>query len=161
MVTFLVYPRTMPKNENIRSMLDTAEAICQAGGRISRRTEAVCTERVVHLFLNDKPIGSLVASPSQLKELGAGFVISEGLARDVETVLVNGDQVKVYSKDMEQPQKMVTGSSGGVSTGKTVGNISSGLVIDRDDIFMVIAEIVSELWEKTGGAHCSVLFSGK
>ena len=34
-------------------------------------------------------------------------------------------------------------------------------MIDREDIFMVIAEIVSELWEKTGGAHCSVLFSGK
>jgi FdhD protein len=55
----------------------------------------------------------------------------------------------------------VTGSSGGLSTRKIVNKINSNLTIDREDIFMVISEIVSELWEKTGGAHCSVLFSGK
>lgn len=151
----------MPEKEDITSMLGTTTPVCQVAGRIFRRPEEVCTERVVHLFLNDKAIGSLVASPSRLRELGAGFVISEGLSRDVGTVLVDGDQVKVYSKHLEHPQKMVTGSSGGVSTERTLGRISSGLVIDRDDIFKVIAGIVSELWEKTGGAHCSVLFSGK
>ena len=142
-------------------MLDTADAICQAGGKIIRRSEEVCIERVIHLYLNDEPIGSLVASPSQLSELGAGFVISEGLAKDVEKVSVDGDQVRVYSKDISRPQKMMTGSSGGASSGKIVNTISASLLIDREDIFTVIAEIVSELWEKTGGAHCSVLFSGK
>lgn len=151
----------MPDREDIQSMLETTSAICQADGSIVKRTEEVCAERIFHLFLNEKPVGSLVASPSQLRELGAGFVTSEGLAREVEDVTVDGDQVKIYSKDIDQPLKTHTGSSGGVSSGKIVNEIKSSLMIDRDDIFMVISEIVSELWEKTGGAHCSVLFSGK
>jgi FdhD protein len=69
--------------------------------------------------------------------------------------------VKVYARQTAPPEEIVTGSSGGVSTGKLWNKINSNIMIDREDIFMVIAEIISELWEKTGGAHCSVLFSGK
>jgi FdhD protein len=158
---FLVYPYFMPVREDIKPMLSSAEGICQVDGRMVIRAEAVCVERVIHLFLNDKAIGNLVASPSHLKELGAGFVISEGLADRVEDVLVDGNQVKVYARPIEQLQEIVTGSSGGLSTRNITRKIDSSLTIDQEDIFLVIAEITSELWEKTGGAHCSVLFSGK
>jgi len=56
---------------------------------------------------------------------------------------------------------MVTESSGGLSVRAAKTKISSSLTIDREDVFKVIAGIVSTLWERTGGAHCSVLFSGK
>lgn len=149
------------KSEPKETLLSTHDCLCLHRGHIVKCSDWVCIEKVFHLYLNDKAIGNIVASPSQMKELGAGFVISEGLAGYVENVVVDGDQVKVYAGQADYPKETVTGSSGGPSTGKIVKKINSNLMIDREDIFMVITEIVSELWEKTGGAHCSVLFSGK
>jgi FdhD protein len=149
------------KGEPKETLLSSHGCLCLQRGHIVKRSEQVCVEKVFHLFLNDTAIGNIVASPSQLKELGAGFIISEGLAGYVENVVVDGDQVKVYAGRTDHPKETVTGSSGGLSTRKILNKINSNLMIDREDIFMVIGEIVSELWEKTGGAHCSVLFSGK
>ncbi|MEN6448647.1 MAG: formate dehydrogenase accessory sulfurtransferase FdhD, partial [Syntrophaceae bacterium] len=142
------------------TLLITREAVCQKDGHIELRTEEVCVVRVIRLFLNDEPVGSLVASPSQLKELGAGFVISEGIARKVTDVVTEGDIVRVSAQRIEKPRDMVTGSSGGMSSGALRPGIDSKLTIERDDVFRIIAGIVSELWERTGGAHCSVLYSG-
>lgn len=148
------------KKESMDTLLSTSEAVCQKDGHIELRTEEVCVERVIRLFLNDEPVGSLVASPSQLKELGAGFVISEGIARKVTDVVTEGDIVRVSAQRIEKPRDMVTGSSGGMSSGALRPGIDSKLTIERDDVFRIIAGIVSELWERTGGAHCSVLYSG-
>ncbi len=151
----------MDFNEPLESLLSIHEGLSLHNDWIVKRPEMVCVERVIHLFLNDKPLGNFVASPSQLKELGAGFVISEGLAEDLDDVVVEGDQVKVYAGCIEQRQEIVTESSGGLSTGRIMRKITSNHMIDREDIFMVIANIVSKTWEKTGGVHCSVLFTGK
>jgi FdhD protein len=143
------------------TLLSTHDCLCLHRGHVVSLPERVCVEKVFHLYLNDEAIGNIVASPSHLKELGAGFVISEGLAGYVENVVVDGNRVKVYAGQVERQHGLVTGSSGGISTGNITKKIDSNLMINREDIFMIIAEIVSELWEKTGGAHCSVLFSGK
>ncbi|HPI93702.1 MAG TPA: formate dehydrogenase accessory sulfurtransferase FdhD [Deltaproteobacteria bacterium] len=150
----------MTSREDIDSMLCPLEGVIHQGGGRGSRYEEVCRERVIHLFLNDDAIVSLVASPAQLRELGAGFVISEGLASSVHRVEVDGDRVMVYGNVIDRPLEVATGSSGGLSTGRILRGIVSDITIDRDDIFTVMAGIVSELWERTGGAHCSVLFSG-
>jgi len=160
-VVFLLYPCAMAEKEDITPMMDTREALIQEGSRISKHLQEVCVERVIQLSLNDTPVGTMVASPAQLRELGAGFVVSEGLAGDVESVVVEGNQVRVYTRTIYPPRNMLTGSSGGISAERIMQRVSSKLEIDRGDIFMVISGIVSELWEKTGGAHCSVIFSGK
>jgi FdhD protein len=150
----------MTDREDIESMLRPTEGVCMVGGLIMSRPEEVCMERVFRLFLNDEAIGNLVASPAQLRELGAGFVISEGLVGSVDSVEASGDRVMVYGRVMDRPLEVTTGSSGGLSVGRVLKKITSRLTIDRGDIFTVIGGIVSELWERTGGAHCSVLFSG-
>jgi FdhD protein len=150
----------MPKQEHIESLLSNSEAVCLSNGLVTVRNEEICVERVIHLFLNDKLLGHLVASPSQLRELGAGFVKSEGISHEIEDVLLSGDKVHIYAKGIKTPGKMAIGSSGGLSSTKNIrAEITSKLTIDRQDVFTVIREIVSNLWERTGGAHCSVLFS--
>jgi len=148
----------MTRKEDIGSMLSTLEGVCREDGPRSGGPEEVCREQLVRLFLNDRPIGSLVASPSQLRELGAGFVLSEGLAESVDRVEVSGDRVMVHGSAVTRPLEATTGSSGALSVGRVLRKVTSGLSIDRDEIFTVIAGIVSELWERTGGAHCSVIF---
>ncbi|MGC9323111.1 MAG: formate dehydrogenase accessory sulfurtransferase FdhD [Desulfomonilia bacterium] len=147
------------KKEPIENSYTRKDALLYRDGSSASVHEAVCVEKVFSLVLNDESIGRMVASPHQLKELGAGFVISEGLAHDIGKVEVDGDRILVYSSSSRKPGGPVTESSGGISLGTVRTRIASELTIDRDDVFRVIGEIASELWEKTGGAHCSVLFS--
>lgn len=149
----------MTLKEDIDSMLSPLDGVCRQGGERQGQPEEVCREQVVRLFLNDRSIGRLVASPAQLRELGAGFVISEGLARFVDRVEVSGDRVMIHGSVIESPLEVTTGSSGGMSSGRVVRTIASGATIDRGEIFTVMAGIVSELWERTGGAHCSVIYT--
>ncbi|HHO76603.1 MAG TPA: formate dehydrogenase accessory sulfurtransferase FdhD [Deltaproteobacteria bacterium] len=121
-------------------------------------SEDVCIEKVIRILLNDKLLTSLVASPMQYRELGAGFVISEGLAHRINGVEVNGTDINVFADQSAQPGTFFTESSGGASSGILKPGITSSVTIDAEGIFTVISGIVSTLWEKTGGAHCSVLF---
>src|SRR5512137_1855859 len=97
------------KGEPIETLLSTHDCLCLHRGHMVKHSEWVCVEKVFHLYLNEKAIGNIVASPFQLKELGAGFVISEGLAEYVENVVVDGDQVKVFAGRTDKPKEIVTG----------------------------------------------------
>jgi FdhD protein len=149
----------MSENESLHNTLTTAEGYCFIADHFEARQEDVCIEKVFHIKLNDKPIASLVASPSMLAELGAGFVISEGLCEEIHDVRVAENVIQVYAPHGRESGDYITESSGGVSTRKAHSKIQSWLTIDSAVVFSVIKEIASELWEKTGGAHCSVLFS--
>ncbi len=109
---------------------------------VAETIDDVCVEESFQLYLNNEFIGELIASPSQLEELGAGHVICEGLASGVSGVQVSGDEIRVHA---ETPDEKCT-------TGYPV-------TIEKEHIFEVMDSIISEIWERTGGAHCSVLFS--
>ncbi len=102
----------------------------------------VCIEESFQLYLNNEFIGELIASPAQLEELGVGHVICEGLASGVSGVQVSGDEIRVHAETPDE--KYATESS---------------VTIEKEHISEVMDSIVSEIWERTGGAHCSVLFS--
>jgi len=149
----------MAKTEVIQGSLTASEALRFTGGSFQKIDDQVCTEEVVHIHLNDRLLTKLVASPMQYKELGAGFVISEGLAEKIDDVQVEGTNILVYAQQTAESEDYITGSSGGSSSGMIRKGIDSAITIDTAGVFSVINEIVSELWEKTGGAHCSVLVS--
>jgi len=103
----------------------------------------VCIEESFRIYLDNEFMDELVASPAQLKELGAGHVICEGLASCVSGVQVSGDEIRVHAET--SGEKCMTESS---------------VTIEKEHIFEVMDSIISEIWERTGGTHCSVLFSG-
>jgi hypothetical protein len=73
----------------------------------------------------------MVASRDQLKELGAGFVITEGITRCVDKVRLDGDSILVYSDtgcDVPRSKRGV-GSSGGTSVFKEPGSVSSDICL--------------------------------
>ncbi len=156
----MLYSLTMAKIESIENSKTTCEASCFVTDHFEKRTGDVCIEEVVRIHLNDKFLTNLVASPAQYRELGAGFVISGGLAQHIDDVRVEGNDILVYARQSAVSAGYITESSGGASTGIIRSKISSSCTIDEKGVFTVISGIVSELWEKTGGAHCSVLFSG-
>ncbi len=109
---------------------------------VTETIDNVCIEESFQIYLNNEFIGELIASPSQLEELGAGHVICEGLASGVSGVQVSGDEIRVHA---EAPD-------GKCTTGYSV-------TIEKEHISEVMDSIRSEIWERTGGTHCSVLFS--
>ena len=52
-------------------------------------------EDLFRIFFNDYPITDRVASRDQLREIGAGFVITEGITRCVDKVRLDGDSILV------------------------------------------------------------------
>ncbi|KAB3542795.1 MAG: formate dehydrogenase accessory sulfurtransferase FdhD [ANME-2 cluster archaeon] len=109
---------------------------------VTETIDDVCIEESFRIYLNNEFIGELVATPYQLEELGAGHVVCEGLASGVSGVQVSGDEIRVHAETPDE--KYATESS---------------VTIEKEHISEVMDSIISEIWERTGGAHCSVLFS--
>ena len=127
----------------------------------TRIDDTIVVEDRFRIFFNDYPITTMVASPDQLRELGAGFVITEGITRCVDKVLLEGDSILVYSDtgcDVPRSKKGV-GSSGGMCVLGAPGSVSSDLCITPEDVFSITRKIETEEWRKTGAVHCSVLIS--
>jgi len=141
-------------------MISMHHSIQVVAGEARETDDAVVTEDRFEILLNDRPVTEMVASRDQLRELGAGYVICEGLVRCVDKVTINADRILVYSDtgcDLKWV-KRETGSSGGLSFITTPPKNISDIRITPDDVITITKEIETDLWKKTGGVHCSVLF---
>jgi len=140
-------------------VMDQYPAIRVQNSSVTRFMDDVIREQRFTLYLNNRFITEQVASPEQLKELGAGFVICEGLAGQVENVEVSGNEIRVEATSDRQPFEKEFRSGGGCGIRNIPHAVNSSLTITPDDIFRATSEIESDVWKKTGGVHCSVLFS--
>jgi FdhD protein len=119
-------------------------------GELTETVDDICVEKTFRLYLNDEFLVEMVATPHQLKELGAGHIICEGLASGstgvpiISDVYVAGDEIRVFASGI-----------------KGSGRSGSDVTISKEDVFGIMSTTTSETWKKTGGTHCSVLFSGK
>jgi len=127
------------------------------GNKVVKLKDTICIEDSFRLYLNDELLTELIASPDHLKELGAGFVVCEGLAQGVDAVQSSGNEIRVYAKP-EGKCEWVLRSSGGVGAKDAPKRVNSSITIEPKDVFRIIKEIKSEVWKKTGAVHCSVLF---
>jgi len=141
-------------------MIHIHHSIQVIAGEARDSDDSIVIEDRFELLLNDRPVTAMVASRDQLRELGAGYVISEGLVRCVDKVTLDGDCILVYSDtgcDLNGARRE-TGSSGGTSFLSTPPVIVSDVRITPHDVIAITGEIGTELWRMTGGVHCSVLF---
>ncbi len=118
--------------------------------------DEICIEDTFRLKLNGTHLAQIIASPAQLRELGVGFVICEGLARTVSDVRVSGNDIEV-SAPVDAQIDYELRSSGCIGVRGIPPRVESDLVIDPTEVSFVIQQTVSEVWQKTGGAHCSAL----
>jgi FdhD protein len=140
--------------------LDHHRGIQIRNGEISEINDAIVIEDRFQILFNDCLLTDMIASRDQLLELGAGFVITEGLTRCVDKVKIDGDRILVYADcgcNVSRSKKEV-GSSGGTSIYAVPGKVSSDIRITPEDVFSCTREIETEVWRKTGAVHCSVLF---
>lgn len=141
------------------TLYEEHSAVQVRGKQVISLQDAVCIEDTFRLYLNDMPVAHIIASPDQLRELGAGFVICEGLAGTLEDVRVSGHEIRV-SATTKAGIDYELRSSGCIGVRGLSKTVNSSLVIEKDEVLHVIGQIESEAWKKTGGLHCSVLFQG-
>ncbi len=132
-------------------------AIRVSNNSASKIQDTVCIEQSVRLYLNDEFLVELVASPSQLEELGAGFVICEGLAQEIEAVHQTDDEIQVWAPT-NKIQRWILESGGGLRAPRAPRKVSASLVIEPAEIHRVMQEIESDVWRMTGAVHSAVLF---
>ena len=132
------------------------EIVCRAGiqvtGSGAREVhDDIIVEDNVMLFLNGKYLTTLVASPDRLGDLGAGFVICEGLADEVDSVEVSGMDIYVTAP-VEKDVHLEMESSGGYRVLGEPKEVSSSITVTADDIRAVTAAIESDTWRRTGAS---------
>ena len=66
-------------------------------GKAAPIDDTVVKEERFSLFLNGRHFTDLVASANQLEELGAGFIISQGLSTELNDVEVSGSEIRVQA----------------------------------------------------------------
>ena len=167
--------------EDYSKAAELMNAVKVTGGESESIKDLSALENQVTILLNGVVVTAQVATISNLDELGAGYVITEGLCKDIKsvktdagtnTVCVTSDTVtENFTKIKDKTAATQTGTSGGIEYTDAKGSEKSALsdapvsrVIDSDidieieDIYRATKEIISDLWTKTGGVHCSVLF---
>ena len=167
--------------EDYSKAAELMNAVKVTGGESESIKDLSALENQVTILLNGVVVTAQVATISNLDELGAGYVITEGLCKDIKsvktdagtnTVYVTSDSVtENFTKIKDKTAATQTGTSGGIEYTDAKGSEKSALsdapvsrVIDSDidieieDIYRATKEIISDLWTKTGGVHCSVLF---
>jgi FdhD protein len=127
------------------------------GERIAGIDDTVVREERFTLFLNGTRFLDIVASRENLRELGAGFFICQGLTRSVDDVSVEGNEIRVFAPLEQSCEREIetTGTVGFVC--RPPQPVQSGCIITIPQVFSVTREIVTDLWRQTGGVHCSVL----
>lgn len=138
------------------------EIVCRAGIQVTddgarEVHDDIVVEDHVRLFLNGGHLATLVASPDRLDELGAGFVVCEGLADAIDSVEVSGRDVYIAAP-VKKDVRLEVESSGGYRVLGEPGSVKSPITVTADGIRAVTAAIESDTWRRTGGVHCSVLF---
>jgi FdhD protein len=113
----------------------------------------VCIEKNYELYINNKFISNLIASPNNLKELGVGYVISEGYleSEDIKDVHITDTKITVIA---EKSNKMNL---------KEKNNDINNINIPLKTIFKIMDYMsnITGIWKITGGTHWACLFDLK
>jgi len=163
----------------VKSKID-ALILKVSGNDVEGAVDEVAAELPVRLVLNGEPLVTLLCTPTELKELAVGFLLSEGIIQErasVRKLAVSDDgpsvHIEVYGlpRGWEKQFEKRTISSG-CGKGVTFTNYdrekdrkitTRGPVIGIEDIRSQLSTFrtISTLYLETGGVHSAALSDGK
>lgn len=130
--------------------------------------EPVAVEKSYDLIVNSFRIASLMASPLDLKELGYGYLVSEGIvdSKDqIKSIKLKNQEIHAFVEEFERTSDhLELRSSGcmGVSWDKEEEEgtvVDSDLTLTSDQIFESLEHLETELYNKTSGSHSATLLN--
>jgi len=144
--------------------------------KAQKMTDHVAEEKPFHVFLNKNHYATIFCSPSNLKELAVGHLLSEGIAKSVEDI----DEISFKGKgvchvklkaniDLEKRLKFLThfsralfsacGSTSPYDSGK-LPKITSKLKVKAEVILNNVNRLnsIAKTFRKTGGVHAAAIY---
>ena len=138
--------------------------------------ECVAAEELCQIKLNDQLITTLACTPANLRELAVGYLISEGIAGQVDSVAQLAQTVDGYAVNVVAPllvdadalaNRIVTSGCAG---GRSLSQIPPGQLADepllgiyvtvsQEQLAALIRKMArrSEVFRQTGGVHSAAL----
>jgi FdhD protein len=147
-----------------------------AAGKAEKKADYVAEERPLHLFLNRTRYATIFCSPSNLKELAIGHVISEGIIKsveEIERISLKDEVCRIYLKDDVDIEKRLKlsqrfsrvilsacGSESAFLPQPHLARIRSDLRVKAKTVLDAVHNLnsIAETYRKTGGVHVAALF---
>ena len=141
--------------------------------------KTVAREFLLTIFLNGQELVTIMCSPKDLKYLAVGFLVSEGLLQNLESInKIEVDEfagvVRVETKEAPDPdsrffaKRLITSGCGGGATFYSAADIAaakieSKMTISAEDVLALAREFQhhSELYLSTHGVHSAAICDGK
>jgi len=147
--------------------------------KFQKMTDYVAEEKPLHIFLNKTHYATIFCSPSNLKELAIGHLLSEGIVKSVEEIeeirLKQGGACFVTLKpniDLEKRLKLLKpfsrvilsacGSPSSYQYSGRLPKITSHLKVKAEVILNSVNRLnsVAKIFGKTGGVHAAAIYKG-
>jgi FdhD protein len=149
-----------------------------SSGKTQKILDHVAEEVPFHLFVNQTFWATILCSPSNLKELAVGHLLSEGILKNIDEIedillketegtcyvnLKSGVNAEDRVKLSRLHQRVITSACGGGSayqyTGKTP-QVTSNLAIKAQVIFDSVNQLnfKAEGFRQTGGLHVAAIY---
>ncbi|MHB8706530.1 MAG: formate dehydrogenase accessory sulfurtransferase FdhD [Coriobacteriia bacterium] len=141
----------------------------------TRRSRGMPAERAVTINMNDVEIATIQATPDDLEEMAAGFLVSEGLLSDRGALLgidVDHKRGMVYVRtnepvpdDLVYRRRYITAGCGKGITFASIGHtlgldpVVSDAVVDSEDLYDMMGQMArgAVAYRDTGGMHSCAL----
>jgi len=141
--------------------------------------KTVAREFLLTIFLNGQELVTIMCSPKDLKYLAVGFLVSEGLLQNLESInKIEVDEfagvVRVETKEAPDPgsrffaKRLITSGCGGGATFYSAADIAAAKIeskmkISAEDVLALAREFQhhSELYLSTHGVHSAAICDGK
>jgi len=141
-------------------------------------TDTVAEEKPLHLFVNNNYWATILCSPSNLKEMAVGHLLSEGILKSADEIeeaelkekeqtcnvrIKNGVEVEKRLKLSRLHARIVTSACGSGSPyqyERKPKKIASKLVVQAEVVFNSVNQLnfKAELFRKTGGVHAAAIY---
>jgi FdhD protein len=144
-----------------------------------KMTDYVAEEKPLHIFLNRTYYATIFCSPSNLKELAVGHLLSEGIVKSISKIeeirLRQGGACHVTLKpniSLEKRLKLLKpfsrvipsacGSPSSYQYSERLPKIASHLKVKAEAILNSVNRLnsVAKIFRKTGGVHAAAIYKG-
>jgi FdhD protein len=148
-----------------------------ANRKAQHMKDFVAQEKPLHLFVNRTLYATIFCTPSKLKELAVGHLVSEGIVKSIEEIQevnLKKDVCRVKLKSSVDLNKRLSlvkhfqrvilsacGSKGTYTPSQRLPRIKSDLTVKAETVLDSVNSLnfAAEIFRKTGGVHAAAIFS--
>jgi len=143
--------------------------------------DSIIREYALTIFLNNQELVTLICSPSELKNLVLGYLVSEELVKNQEEIknmvleekkgliwVETTNEINLFKGHL--PKRIITsGCAGGVTlyaldgTAEQYKEVSSEVKTSPAEVLSLVSQVhqQAQIYRATGGTHCAALCESK